>query len=48
MAPGQHAGRGVRSRPRVVHLTTTDMSLDWLLKPQLLAFTEAGYEVIGL
>jgi glycosyltransferase involved in cell wall biosynthesis len=35
-------------RPRVVHLTTTDMSLDWLLGPQLRAFGEAGYEVIGM
>lgn len=35
-------------RPRVVHLTTTDMSLDWLLGPQLRAFTNAGYEVIGM
>jgi glycosyltransferase involved in cell wall biosynthesis len=31
-----------------VHLTTTDMSLDWLLGPQLQAFGEAGYEVIGM
>ena len=37
-----------RRRPRVVHLTTTDMSLDWLLRPQLVAFAEAGYEVIGM
>ena len=36
------------SRPRLVHLTTTDMSLDWLLGPQLRAFAEAGYEVIGM
>lgn len=36
------------SRPRLVHLTTTDMSLDWLLGPQLRAFDEAGYEVIGM
>lgn len=35
-------------RPRLVHLTTTDMSLDWLLGPQLRAFAEAGYEVIGM
>jgi len=35
-------------RPRVVHLTTTDMSLDWLLAPQLRAFDAAGYEVIGM
>jgi glycosyltransferase involved in cell wall biosynthesis len=32
----------------VVHLTTTDMSLDWLLGPQLRAFGEAGYEVVGM
>ena len=36
------------SRPRLVHLTTTDMSLDWLLGPQLRAFADAGYEVIGM
>ena len=34
--------------PRLVHLTTTDMSLDWLLAPQLRAFAAAGYEVIGM
>ena len=34
--------------PRLVHLTTTDMSLDWLLGPQLRAFAAAGYEVIGV
>ena len=33
---------------RLVHLTTTDMSLDWLLGPQLEAFAAAGYEVIGV
>lgn len=36
------------SRPKVVHLTTTDMSLDWLLAPQLVAFVDAGYDVIGM
>ena len=36
------------SRPRLVHVTTTDMSLDWLLGPQLRAFAAAGYEVIGM
>jgi len=36
------------ARPRLVHLTTTDMSLDWLLRPQLLAFAAAGYEVFGV
>ena len=33
--------------PRLIHITTTDMSLDWLLGPQLEAFAAAGYEVIG-
>ncbi|MDO8392289.1 MAG: glycosyltransferase family 4 protein [Actinomycetota bacterium] len=33
---------------KVVHLTTTDMSLDWLLGPQLQAFAAAGYEVVGM
>jgi glycosyltransferase involved in cell wall biosynthesis len=37
-----------RDRPRLVHLTTTDMSLDWLLGPQLQAFAVAGFEVIGM
>lgn len=32
----------------VVHVTTTDMSLDWLLAPQLVAFGDAGYEVVGM
>lgn len=36
-----------RSRPLLVHVTTTDMSLDWLLGPQLEAFVQAGYEVVG-
>lgn len=35
-------------RPKVIHLTTTDMSLDWLLAPQLQAFAAAGYEVVGM
>jgi len=38
----------VSAAPRLVHLTTTDMSLDWLLGPQLRAFAAAGYEVIGV
>jgi lipopolysaccharide/colanic/teichoic acid biosynthesis glycosyltransferase/glycosyltransferase involved in cell wall biosynthesis len=37
-----------RSRPLVVHLTTVDMSLALLLLPQLVAFREAGYDVIGV
>ncbi|NNE73149.1 MAG: glycosyltransferase family 4 protein [Acidimicrobiales bacterium] len=36
------------AKPRLVHVTTTDMSLDWLLRPQLEAFAAAGYEVIGV
>lgn len=34
-------------RPRVVHVTTTDISLALLLGPQLVAIRDAGYEVIG-
>jgi glycosyltransferase involved in cell wall biosynthesis len=34
-------------RPTVIHVTTTDMSLELLLGPQLEAFARAGYEVIG-
>ena len=35
-------------RPVLAHLTTTDMSLDWLLGPQLSAFADAGYDVVGV
>ena len=35
------------SRARVVHVTTTDMSLALLLGPQLRALQETGYEVVG-
>jgi glycosyltransferase involved in cell wall biosynthesis len=35
------------SRPLVVHVTTTDMSLELLLGPQLEAIADAGYRVIG-
>lgn len=41
--PGSGAGR----RPRVIHVTTTDISLALLLGPQLEAFADAGYEVLG-
>jgi glycosyltransferase involved in cell wall biosynthesis len=34
--------------PRVVHVTTTDISLVLLLGPQLVAFREAGYDVVGV
>lgn len=33
---------------RLVHLTTADISLELLLGPQLTAFHEAGYDVIGV
>ena len=36
------------ARPRVMHVTTTDISLVLLLGPQLAAFRDAGYEVIGV
>ena len=36
------------SRGRLVHLTTTDISLALLLGPQLRAFRDVGYEVIGV
>lgn len=36
------------TRRRLVHLTTVDLSLELLLGPQLSAFVEAGYEVIGM
>jgi glycosyltransferase involved in cell wall biosynthesis len=35
-------------RPTLVHLTTTDISLAWLLQPQLKAFERAGYDVIAM
>ncbi len=34
-------------RRRLVHVTTTDMSLELLLGPQLSAFVDAGYDVVG-
>jgi glycosyltransferase involved in cell wall biosynthesis len=34
-------------RPTVVHITTTDISLELLLGPQLEAFVEAGFDVLG-
>lgn len=35
-------------RPIVAHVTTTDISLALLLGPQLRAFADAGYEVVGV
>jgi glycosyltransferase involved in cell wall biosynthesis len=48
MLNGLTRRRVTRTTPLVVHITTTDMSLDWLLGPQLVAFRDAGYEVIGM
>ena len=36
------------SMPVVAHVTTTDISLELLLGPQLEAFAAAGYEVVGV
>ena len=35
------------TRPRLIHVTTADISLVLLLGPQLRAFRDAGYDVIG-
>lgn len=35
------------NRPKLIHVTTVDMSLELLLRPQLEAFAEAGFEVVG-
>ncbi len=35
-------------RPKVMHVTTTDISLALLLGPQLVAFQNAGYDVVGV
>lgn len=40
-----HYRRPVPDRPRLLHVCTTDVSLDLLLGPQLQAFADAGYEV---
>lgn len=37
-----------RVRPLLLHITTTDMSLVLLLGPQLRAFRDAGYDVVGV
>jgi glycosyltransferase involved in cell wall biosynthesis len=42
------ARRSPRRRPTLIHLTTTDISLALLLQPQLKAFADAGYDVIGM
>ncbi|MEI8237845.1 MAG: glycosyltransferase [Actinomycetota bacterium] len=35
-------------RPRVVHLTTIDVTLDWFFASHFSAFQDAGFEVIGM
>ena len=40
--------REARSKPLLVHVTTTDISLSLLLGPQLRAFAEAGFDVVGI
>lgn len=42
---GQAPGSS-RPRPKVLHITTSDSSLDLLLRPQLVAFRDAGYDVV--
>ncbi len=37
-----------RPRPLLAHVTTTDISLALLLGPQLKAFIDSGYDVVGL
>jgi len=36
------------ARPVLAHVTTTDISLEMLLGPQLEAFSDAGYDVVGV
>ena len=36
------------ARPVLVHVTTTDISLELLLGPQLRAFRDAGFDVVGV
>lgn len=38
----------MRAHRRVIHVTTTDISLALLLGPQLSAFAAAGYEIVGV
>ena len=48
MARRVAARRSPRRRPTLIHLTTTDITLAWLLQPQLKAFVDEGYDVIGM
>lgn len=41
------APRAIRERPKVIHVTTTDISLDLLIGRHLAGLDAAGYEVIG-
>ena len=44
----RHGAVLMARRPTLIHLTTTDISLALLLQPQLKAFADAGYDVIGM
>jgi glycosyltransferase involved in cell wall biosynthesis len=44
----ERSARGAGQPPVLVHLTTVDLSLALLLLPQLVAFREAGYDVVGV
>lgn len=48
MSPRAARYREPRERPLLVHLTTVDLSLVYLLLPQLVAFRDAGFEVVGV
>lgn len=47
-ASASSASAASGTRPRLIHLTTADISLELLLGPQLSAFAQAGYEVIAM
>ncbi len=38
----------IGTRPLLLHVTTTDISLEMLLGPQLEAFRDAGFDVVGV
>lgn len=46
MSASAAAGGREGPPPKLIHVTTTDMSLELLLGPQLRAFAAAGYEVL--
>src|SRR5436189_6224810 len=38
----------LHQHPLLIHVTTTDISLELLLGPQLSAFVDAGYDVVAM